>query len=387
MKAICTLGRPVIFVLEDLQNIDKTSGDLLSSLINNSIKNIMLIGAYRDEEVGDAHQVTNILQDIKKNNISLTEIKLKNLEPEQVNELISDALQACPMETYPLTAIVHRKTKGNPFFINQMLNSLYEEKLISFCDQKQKWTWDISSLDEKQDIAENVTELLKQKILSLPKETQDALKIASCLRDSFSFPTLEGLLGICVGINDALDKGLISKGSDNMYRFVHTQVREVVVDLLPKEHRNTVYLYVGKKLWTLITKKGLKEELSTAVDLLKHVIGIVTDEKERLKMTYLFMETGKQAMKSTAFGKAFTYFKVGIKLLSADTWEKKYGLSLKMYNQAAIAAYSNQSFSKMKTFLDVICAKATSALHLVQCYVIQIRYNNDKRQFAQAIEK
>ena len=387
IKAICSFGRPVILVLEDSQNVDLTSIDLLSSMINSSITNLMLIGVYRDEEVTDTHPIKNLLQDITKLNVNMTEIILKNMDHESVNELISDTLFASPLETYTLTAIVHEKTKGSPFFVHQMLTSLSEQRLISFCDEKRKWLWDVSALVENQDVAGNVNELLKQKILSLDKRTQQALKIASCLGGSFSCATLKHILDCGKGIHDALEKGMICKGSDHRYRFVHAQMKEVVTSLLPKDNRNKLYLYIGKKLWNLITNKGLNEDLSTVVELLRHTIDIVTDSKERLKMAELFMQVGEEAMGSTAFRQALKHFQIGIKLLSSNCWKKNYEFSLQMHNYAATAAFSVANYSKMSTFLDEISTHATSALHLVQSYVIQIRCYNDRRMYKEALEK
>ena len=387
IKALFSFNRPLILILDDLQNIDSDSLDILLSLTKGSNKSLMIVGVYRDDEVNDSHPLVSLMKEMENLNVDITEISLESIDHESVNELISDSLHVSPLETYDLTAIVHKKTKGNPFFVNQVLNSFVEQKVIIFCNQKQKWTWDVSTLDEKNDIAENVSELLKQKLLSLDKKTLEALTIASYLGRSFSYSTLKQLLNYSKGIEDALDKGIISKGINNMYRFVHVQIKEVVIDLLPKDDRKKLHLYIGKKLWDLITNKNLDEDLILVAHLLKYTIDLVTDPKERLKMAKLFMETGAQSMKLNSFGRASHHFQTGIKLLSTDTWEKEYNISLKMFNQAAVAAYSNQKHSDMIALLNIISANATSALHLVQSNVIKVRYHNDKRKYAKAIEQ
>jgi len=123
-----------VLILEDLHWIDSASSDLLSSIVDEKIRNIMLIGAYRDDEVNDTHLVSQLLQKINKLKIGITEIKVNNMNCDTVNEMISDTLCASLVETYSLSAMSNEKTKGSPFYVYQMLTSLFEQNLIKFCN-------------------------------------------------------------------------------------------------------------------------------------------------------------------------------------------------------------------------------------------------------------
>ena len=101
LKAICSTEVPIVLVLEDLQWIDNESFNILSAILaDKCIKNLMLIGVYRNNEVNDDHPVSNLLKYIKTENHKLTEIQVENLDHESVNDIISDTLCLCNLETY-----------------------------------------------------------------------------------------------------------------------------------------------------------------------------------------------------------------------------------------------------------------------------------------------
>ena len=187
IKAICSVGRSITLILDDLQWIDIESHNLFSALIKDySIKNLMIIGAYRDDEINNDHPLAITLRNtnaIKYANV--TKIKLKNLNDEAINDLISDSLQISSLETYPLTALVNQKTKGNKFFVNQFLRSLFDQKAIFFDDVDQRWKWKECIFGEN-NFDDSILELLRKIMLSMDEIVQEVLKIASYLGSSFS---------------------------------------------------------------------------------------------------------------------------------------------------------------------------------------------------------
>ena len=178
IKAICSVGAPLIIVLEDLQWLDSASYNFISELITDKSygKNLILIGTYRESEISNDHMVTCLIQKIKQQNVNLTTIKVANLDEGDINEVLSDSLSCTPFESYPLTALVLKKTNGNPFFTNQLLMSLHEQGLIYPCGNTCKWKWNDTIFDEV-DIAESVLELIRKKMLSFDNLTLTALKV------------------------------------------------------------------------------------------------------------------------------------------------------------------------------------------------------------------
>ena len=121
------------------------------------------------------------------------------------------------------------------------------------------------------------------------------------------------------------------------------------------------------------------------VNLLYYGADIVTCQTERSKMAALFMTAGQKAMYSTAYRKAFKFLDAGINLLGPDSWSSEYELSLNLHDNAAKAAYCTGNDERLKARNDQISANATSSLHLVTSYSLQIKSYNDKFMWEESV--
>ena len=244
ISAICSYGVSIVLVLDDLQWMDLQSLDLLSALIKDkTIENLTLIGTYRDNEIDSEHSVSVLRRNIKRSRVKVTDIKLENLNHETLNEMVSETICLPPLDTYSLTVMIYDKTKANPFFVYQTLKSLFHQGLLFFCNESNKWKWDIP---HESKMTENVLELLKLRILSLDEQTQQCLIVASCLGSPFSLNTLNLIVNSKSGIQGAINSEIITqyKGSSIIYRFVHDKIQQAAHALLPEDSRE-MFLYIG----------------------------------------------------------------------------------------------------------------------------------------------
>ena len=124
---------PLALFLDDLQWLDAATLDLLEDLLTQpDVQHLMLIGAYRDNEVDAAHPLMRKLEAIRQAGATVQEIVLAPLASEDLGQLIADALHCEPERAAPLAQLVHEKTGGNPFFAIQFLSALAEEGLLTF---------------------------------------------------------------------------------------------------------------------------------------------------------------------------------------------------------------------------------------------------------------
>src|SRR5262249_26505604 len=116
---------PLALFLDDLQWLDAATLDLLEDLLTRSeLQHLMLIGAYRDNEVDVAHPLMRKLEAIKSAGGTVNEITLGPLTQEHLAQLLADALRCEPDRSVPLAQLVHEKTGGNPLFAIQFIASL-----------------------------------------------------------------------------------------------------------------------------------------------------------------------------------------------------------------------------------------------------------------------
>jgi len=141
---------PLALFLDDLQWLDAATLDLLEDLLTRSdLQHLMLIGAYRDNEVDAAHPLTRKLEAIKANGGKVREIALAPLGHAHLRQWLADALRCEPAHAAPLAQLVHQKTGGNPSLTIQFLSSLADEGMLAFEHDAGRWSWDLERIQAK----------------------------------------------------------------------------------------------------------------------------------------------------------------------------------------------------------------------------------------------
>ena len=190
IKTVGASGHPLVVFLDDLQWIDAASLNLLQTLMSSpGISNILVIGAYRDNEVNALHPMSMAIEALRKEQAKIDLLTLGNLSEETVNELIADTLHYERSETGQLTRLIYSKTGGNPFFLLQTLRTLTDKQAIVFDFKSRCWKWDMPAL-KAMEITDNVVDLMLGKIHNLPLETQHILPLAACIGYRFGSSNL-----------------------------------------------------------------------------------------------------------------------------------------------------------------------------------------------------
>jgi len=200
-----TCQRPLVIFIDDLQWADRGTLNLLPQLIGSDteqhICRLLVLVAYRDNEVNDYHPAMQTLKQIQTdypNSDKSTEkstgkrtrtLTLHPLACEHINQLLVDALHQTPQSTLALAGLIEQKTGGNPFFINEFLKTLYSERLLNFDLKQQRWLWSLNAI-KAQGITSNVVELMLDKMHKLPDKTQALLQLSSCIGSLFDLQTL-----------------------------------------------------------------------------------------------------------------------------------------------------------------------------------------------------
>jgi len=327
----CSPEHPLVIFLDDLQWTDRATLKLIKLIVmDKNLKNLLLIGAYRDNEVNVKHPFITLIDKLKNNQICIHELTLKNLVINDVRHLIEDTVIQDNKKVQELSKMIFNKTRGNPFFVNQFLSNLYSENLIEFNYKNQVWEWDLYKI-KSQNITDNVVELMIGKLRKLPLNTQEVLKLAACIGANFDLTTLSLVSGnnspeVFNCIIPAIQSGLVLSLSEldpelliQDYRFVHDRVQQAAYALIPEEDKPSIHLKIGQ----LLLKSSSEEEQSENIfDIVGHLnIGFdrLTNDEEKNKITQLNLEAGKKAKSSAAYMGSLEYLKAGMDQLSNDS--------------------------------------------------------------------
>jgi predicted ATPase/signal transduction histidine kinase len=329
VSAFAQPNQPLALFLDDLQWLDAATVDMLEHLLRPDLQHLMVIGAYRDNEVAADHPLMKKLGVIKAAGGKVVEIKLSPLTQEHLGQLVADALRCDLEHAAPLAKLVYVKADGNPFFTIQFLSSLVEEGLLAFDHDGACWSWDIDRIHAK-GYTDNVIDLMVGKLTRLPTATQNALRQLACLGNIAESTALSMVLGMS---EQQLDTVLwparhqeIVEGAEGAYRFVHDRVQEAAYALIPEQLRGEAHLRIGRLLAERTFPEKRDDATFEIVNQLNRALGLIKSVDERERVAELNLTAGRRANASTAYVSALSYFIAGRGLLAEDCWERRWEL-------------------------------------------------------------
>ncbi|WP_346779175.1 AAA family ATPase [Burkholderia sp. Ac-20365] len=368
---------PLALFVDDLQWLDMATLDLIEHLATHpEVGHLLLVGAYRDNEVGPSHPFMRTLGLIRSTGGRVEETVLAPLLPESVTELIADSLHCEREEARPLAQLVHQKTGGNPFFAIQFLKTLAEEKLLAFNASTATWTWDLPRIRAK-GFTENVADLMAAKLGRQPAATQDALKELACLGNIAEVATLTLVQGgteeeIDAKLWDAVSAGLVFR-VQSAYKFVHDRVHEAAYALIPEGERAAAHLRIGRVLASRKAPEELEDGIFDIVNHLNRGVALITTQEERERVVELNVMAGKRAKYSTAYLSARNHFAQAAALLSADAWTRCYSQTFDLYLELSECEYLVGNFDTADAMFDMILGQAHCKLDRAKVYSLRIK--------------
>lgn len=321
---------PLALFFDDMQWLDAATLDLLEDLLtSNELQHLLLIGAYRDNEVDANHPLVRKLEAIRRAGAAMQDIVLTPLNREDLGKLVVDSLHCQLERAAPLADLIHEKTTGNPFFAIQFISILADDGLLTFDYRTRRWVWNLHRI-RAQGFTENVVDLMVDKLKRLPPETQKALQQFACMGNSAEFEMLRiGYQGSVEDMHDhlweAVRSGLIIRAG-NSYAFLHDRVREAAYSLIPKELRAEAHLRIGTLLAEYTPAEKRQEVIFEIVNQLNRAFPLITSIEDRERVAQLNLIAARRAKLYTAYDSALKYLSSGRALLSEETWERNHQL-------------------------------------------------------------
>src|SRR6516225_7119759 len=321
---------PLALFLDDLQWLDAATLDLLEDLLTRpDVQHLLLIGAYRDNEVDPTHPLMRKLEAMGQAGALLQNIVLAPLTREDLGQLIADSLNCECEQVMPLAQLIFEKTAGNPFFAIQFITALAEEALLTFDYGGARWSWDLNRIHAK-GYTDNVVELMVEKLNRLPVDTQKALQELACMGNSAEFAML-GMIyqdsreEMHVQLWEAVRTGLIFR-AEASYIFLHDRVQEAAYSLIPEELRAGAHLRIGRLLAAHTPPEKLQDGIFEIVAQFDRGTELITSRDERDQLAELYLVAGKRAKASAARASALRYLISVGALLTEETWDCNYDL-------------------------------------------------------------
>ncbi|MES2105984.1 MAG: diguanylate cyclase [Pseudomonadota bacterium] len=389
VQVFSSAANPLVMFLDDLQWADAPTLKMIEFFMRDpGERHILFIGAYRDNEVGAAHPLMALCDTLRQAGVRLNTLTLAPLTEQHVAQLNADTLRIPAADCAPLTRLCYQKTHGNPFFINQFLQTIHEAGHLRYHFEHNGWRWNMDAL-EGADYTDNVVDLMLEKIRRLPAETQQLLQLAASIGNRFGLKMLAVAGGkppyqmqqelwpaLKAGLIHSLDRSYKYLDEEDAaaqvgYRFLHDRVQQAAYSIAGESERRKNHLGIGRLLYRHATPELLEEQLFAIVEQLNAGRELIVDAEERLQLAGLNRRAGMKARRSAAFQAALRHMRIGVELLPQDAWQQQADLCLDLELGAAEAAYLCGEFAAAEASYPAILERCSTPLQKIRCITIQ----------------
>jgi PAS domain S-box-containing protein len=390
LRVFASKEHPLALFLDDLQWLDAATLDLLEHLVTHSeVRHLLLVGAYRDNEISPSHPLLRTLDAIRKAGPFVQEISLAPLAHEHLGQLIADTLRCEPESVALLAQLVHQKTDGNPFFAIQFISALAEEGLLRFDHDVAGWRWDLDRLHAK-GYTDNVVDLMVGKLTRLPIQTQAALQYFACLGNIAGTTMLSIVLQssqeqVDAALWPAVRLGLVERPAQ-AYKFAHDRMQEAAYSLLSDELRAEFHLLIGRLLLAQTLPEQREELIFEIVNQLNRGTALITSRDEREELAELNLLAGQRAKASTAYASALIYLSAGVALLPEDSWEHRHGLTFALELHRAECEFLTGDLAAAEEGLLQLWARAESLVDKAAVTRLRLDLYTTLRRSDRAVE-
>jgi predicted ATPase/signal transduction histidine kinase len=392
-------SRPLVLFLDDLQWADRASLKLLQRLMSDpESRRLLCVAAYRDNEVDSTHPFILTLDKLREQGTTLSEVLLKPLAIDQIQQLLADTLTCQVETTLPLAQLLQDKTGGNPFFLTQLLKTLYRADLLRFELSLGQWQWDMEAVRELP-VSENIVDLVAETLQTLPPESQHILSLAACVGNRFDLKTLsiisqQPLPTIVDNLWEALKLSLVMPLNsdyklltliesehlpDVYYRFLHDRVQQAAYTLIPEDQKQQVHHQIGQLLLQATT--NLEEDL---FDIVNHLNIALTQTTEQHQLAQLNLQATRKAIAASAYAPAINYATAGIACLGE--WSCDDRLYFELYRNRIESEYVVGNFAMAEELTLAIFQQPLSDNDKAEINTIRLTHYQNNAHYEKAIQ-
>jgi predicted ATPase/class 3 adenylate cyclase len=397
VRALASAEHPLVLFLDDLQWADLPSIKLLERLAaDDETTHLLILGAYRENEVSAAHPLQLALESIARKR-ALSTIVLAPLTRDDVRSLVADALHRRAPETASLADACFAKTGGNPFFVTQLLEGLHESRLLKLDLEAGRWRWDVADI-QTYGVSDDVVAFMAQKIRRLGPEAQASLQLAACIGATFDLATLavvqkrtpeEAAAGLAEavvhGLVLALDETSSTTAETARFAFLHDRVQQAAYSTMDDARRAELDVEIGRLLLAHGSPAEVDERLFEIVDHLDRGLPLITSRDERDRVADLNLRAGMRAKQSAAYQPALAYLSAAMRLTDGSSWARRYDRTLALYVEAAEAAYLGGDYARMDTAIETVTANARTPLDRARVLAVRVNAKSAKNDLVGAL--
>ncbi len=395
IRSFASEDHPMCIFLDDLQWLDSTTRRWIeNTLLDPSLKHLMIICAYRENEVSPSHPLMLMIERLKLQDVKTTLFALKPLDQNSVEEIIIDSLSISKEKSVDLAQIVFRKTLGNPFFIRQCLLTLYESGVIHISQYTQEWTYSLEKA-RRVSISDNVIDLMADLFFRLPEEVQTTLKFASCIGNTFSIEILSGLIEIG---EEELDMQLKlaeklciienlktkERAGDDDYGFQHDKIQQAALGLLSEIEKQRIRFEIAKSILSKATNVEHTDLIYIVTDHFNYAQDLIEDEEILKNLLSLNIAASIRAKYANAYESGLIYIKNAMDLAQSRNLSISKEMVRDLNLQRAESEHLAGNNNMVIDFFEEAMNHTENVIDKAKVTIRKIQFLNNTRDFKAA---
>lgn len=404
LKVMCSKEHPLVLFLDDWQWADDVSIELLKEIASErTIEYLMLIIAYRSNEVDEMHPFVQAQNFLINMNVPLSYLKIKNLTLPSIENLLRDSLSISKEESNRLAEIILDKTNGNPFFLKTFVLTLFEEGLIKYDKDAFIWIWEEDRIKNKK-LTNNVVDLLTSRIKFLDKDIVNVLQFASCIGNRFTKSTLQIITQtsnteLTKLLNLAEQERYVMRIQENVekeqdfvkYSFLHDTVQQAFYDSISTENKKWFHSKIGHLLLSGLSAQEQDDRLYEIVNHLNAGIHNKISQEEKITLLSFNERAMHKAISELAYETSMQYRNIVDSFINDSQfsnymWENNYSLMIKVQQVKSSVEFLNSYFEEAENTILEGVANAQTNLDKAELYYILIIQNTLNSDYYKAID-
>ena len=407
-ETICKPEHPVVLFLDDWQWADPASLDLLSMLHGQApLRYLLIIAAYRDDEIHDEHLVASTLAELDTSQTPVTKIELSNLAAKDLSRLISEKLVGRIESVSEIVEWVLDRTGGNAFFSLAFLDYLLESCCLHFDSQDLCWRLDVNRI--KLDHCTDVVAWYAKRLECLDESSREILSLSACLGHRFDVETLSIISGRSV--EDCIEI-LISKpmstfvvadttrSIDNIandihasthWRFHHDRIQQAAYKSLSQSILAAVRLKIARLLLRRLNSFSLTERLFEVVEHLNYGLHLIDSYSEAIEAIELNLRVAEKARGAAAYHTELQFLHSAKQLLddarfTSLIWERNSRLAIQLLKELGESEFLEGNHEVALDYVREAVNRTESAVEKAELLTISIVQHTLLAKYSRAIE-
>ncbi|XDD49703.1 SpoIIE family protein phosphatase [Leptospira sp. WS92.C1] len=403
IRAISEISRPLVLYMDDLQWADPASLKLIETfLIYTKIKNFLCILSFRQEAVEKSNGFSKILESLESNKVQKNQITVNPLDKESIFRLLQDLAPGPDDQIGIVSSVLHKKTLGNPFAIVQLLRTSEKTNYISYDFESKFWRWDTDKVSQLP-VADNVIDLLCQRIRDLSPGVQELLGVCSCLGERFTSGFISKLHFFDTAqlnqiLWEAVREGLLTPAhnqehslfeeniaAEQGFGFSHDRVQQAAYSLLEESKRKEFHKKVGIALLDLHGPEPKNRVLFQITNHLNQAAEEISEDLLRKNLTALNYNAGLQAKSSGSYESSLKYLNSALHALDQGAFVTDIELYSNVILETAETEYLLNNYERTMQLLESLENLNLPDLQYIRADAIQVRLYSKMNKVENAV--